>query len=58
MKIADYKKGAVESLAKLPHGVAALTSLLFGQVACWDLKLRLALVQVHALTAACSHQHM
>lgn len=42
MKIADYKKGAVESLAKLPHGVAALTSLLFGQVACWDLKLRLA----------------
>lgn len=26
---ADYDKGAVESLAKLPHGIAALASILF-----------------------------
>lgn len=33
----------VESLAKSLHGIVALTSILFGQEACSDLKLKLAL---------------
>lgn len=34
--------GVVESLAKLLHGITASASILFGQVACRDLKLILA----------------